>query len=149
MCVFGASFGGYSALMLAAREPDLFRCAVGYVGVYDLTLLDKPRNNRWDDASAAYIRKTVGPDKAALARISPANLADRIRIPVLLVHGGKDKTAPVEHAEAMRAALVKAGRPPEWLLAPDERHGFYDTHNLVKFYETLEAFLGKHLAAKP
>jgi hypothetical protein len=56
-------------------------------------------------------------------------LAARIKAPVLLVHGGKDKRAPLDQAEAMRAALIKAGHPPEWFLAPNEGHGFYDTKN--------------------
>ena len=145
MCVYGASFGGYSALMLAAREPALFKCAVGYIGVYDLTLLARPENNRMDAYRAAYIGKTVGADKAALEKASPVTLAANITAPVLLVHGGKDERAPVEHAEAMRAALVKAGRPPEWFLAPDEGHGFYDTKNVTEFYQRLETFLAKHL----
>ena len=56
--------------------------------------------------------------------------------PVLLVHGEKDKTAPIEHAEAMRAALIKANHPPEWMVAKNEAHGFY---------EMLEAFLDKNI----
>ena len=146
MCVYGASFGGYSALMLAAREPSLFKCAVGYVGVYDLNLLAKPENTRFDTYRANYFARTVGADKAALDRASPVTQADKITVPVLLVHGGKDKTAPVEHADAMRAALVKAGHPPEWFLAPNEGHGFYDTKNVTEFYQRLEAFLAKSLA---
>lgn len=149
MCVYGASFGGYSALMLAAREPGLFKCAVGYAGVYDLNLLAKPLNNRLDTARTNYIHRTVGADRALLDRDSPALQAARITIPVLLVHGDADKTAPVEHAEAMRAALVRAGRPPEWFLASGEGHGFYDIANHTAFYRRLEAFLAKHLAAAP
>jgi dipeptidyl aminopeptidase/acylaminoacyl peptidase len=45
----------------------------------------------------------------------------------------------------MRAALVQAGRPPEWFVAPNEGHGFYDTKNVTEFYQRLEAFLAKHL----
>lgn len=145
MCVFGASFGAYSALMLAAREPSMFRCAVGYAGVYDLNLLGKPENNRLDDLHANYVRKTVGEGRPALDRVSPVLMADRIRVPVLLVHGGRDKTALVEHAEKMRAALTQAGRPPEWMLAPTEGHGFYTTRNRIEFYRRLEAFLARHL----
>jgi dienelactone hydrolase len=145
MCVYGASFGGYSALMLAAREPALFKCAIGYIGVYDLNLLAKAENNRWDGARAAYVRRTVGAEKAALDRASPVTLAAKIGVPVLLVHGGKDKRAPIEHAEAMRAALVKAGHAPEWFVAPNEGHGFYDTKNVTEFYQRLEAFLAKHI----
>jgi dipeptidyl aminopeptidase/acylaminoacyl peptidase len=145
MCAYGGSFGGYSALMLAAREPLLFKCVVGYAGVYDLSLVYKPQNNRWDDALGNYFRKTVGSDKAELARYSPALLADRIVAPVMLVHGGQDKRAVVENAEKMRDALVKAGRPPEWFLVPTEGHGFYTTKNRTEFYQRLEAFLAKHI----
>jgi dipeptidyl aminopeptidase/acylaminoacyl peptidase len=145
MCVYGASFGGYSALMLAAREPTLFKCAVGYAGVYDLSLVYKPQNNRWDESLINFFNKTVGTDKAELERYSPARLADRITAPVMLVHGGQDKTATVENAEKMREALIKAGRPPEWFLAPGEGHGFYTTRNVTEFYQRLEAFLARHL----
>lgn len=145
MCVYGASFGGYSALMLAAREPSLFKCAVGYAGIYDLSLVYKPQNNRWDESTANFFKKTVGTEKAELDRYSPALLADRITVPVMLVHGGQDKTAMVENAEKMREALIKVGRPPEWFLAPGEGHGFYTTKNVTEFYQRLEAFLSKHL----
>jgi len=144
-CAYGASFGAYASLMLATRDSNLFKCAVGYVGVYDLKLLAKPENNRQDDVMAATFRKYVGDDKAELDRISPVMLAAKIKVPVFLVHGGNDKIAPVEHAHAMRAALTAVGRPPEWFLAPTERHGFYDTANRTAFYEKLEAFLARNI----
>jgi dipeptidyl aminopeptidase/acylaminoacyl peptidase len=146
VCAYGASFGGYSALMLAAREPAMFRCAVGYAGVYDLNLLLTSDDAITERRTLNIVKRYVGDDKAELDRFSPVKLASRITAPVLLVHGGKDKRAPVEHAEAIRAALTKAGHPPEWLLAPDERHGFYDTKNRTEFYQRLEAFLAKNLA---
>lgn len=145
MCVYGASFGGYSALMLAARAPDLFKCAVGYAGVYDLALFyEEDEAKRYKRTKNIYI-DYVGQDEQELAKFSPAKLAADIKMPILLVHGGKDKVAPVKHAEVMRDALIKAGRPPEWLLAPNEGHGFYDTKNATAFLEKLQAFLTKHL----
>jgi dipeptidyl aminopeptidase/acylaminoacyl peptidase len=145
MCAYGGSFGGYSALILAAREPSLFKCVIGYAGVYDLNLLFKPQNNRWDESTSNFFKKTVGSDKAELDRYSPAQLADKITAPVMLVHGGQDKTALVDNAEKMRDALIKAGRPPEWFLAPSEGHGFYTIKNRTEFYQRLEAFLAKHI----
>jgi dipeptidyl aminopeptidase/acylaminoacyl peptidase len=143
-CVYGASFGGYSALMLAARDGALFRCAVGYAGVYDLRRFkSEPTGNR--RKTLDWLGKRVGDDETELARQSPAMLADKITIPVLLVHGGKDETAPKEHAFQMRDALTKIGRPPEWLYVDYEGHGFYDTENATNFYQTLETFLAKHL----
>jgi dipeptidyl aminopeptidase/acylaminoacyl peptidase len=145
ICVYGASFGGYSALMLAAREPEMFRCAIGYAGVYDLNLMATTDEARTSKRFQAQLKRFIGTDKAELDRFSPAMLAARIKVPVLLVHGGKDKRAPLNQAEAMRAALVQAGRPPEWFVAPNEGHGFYDTRNVTEFYQRLEAFLAKNL----
>jgi dipeptidyl aminopeptidase/acylaminoacyl peptidase len=145
VCAYGAGFGGYASLMMAAREPELLKCAVGYAGIYDLNLIVNGDNARMDKTIAAFVRRYMGNDKAELDRFSPVTMAASIKAPVLLVHGGKDKTAPVEHAEAMRDALVKANHPPEWLLAPNEGHGFYDTANTLKFHQTLEAFLDKNI----
>jgi dienelactone hydrolase len=145
VCAYGISFGGYSALMLAAREPEMFKCAVGYAGVYDLKLFYKEEEALRNKKIFNFYDKWIGQDKAELDRISPVTLAEKITAPVLLVHGGKDEDAPPEHANLMRAALIKAGRPPEWFYAPDEGHGFYGTDNVTKFYTKLEAFLEKHI----
>jgi dipeptidyl aminopeptidase/acylaminoacyl peptidase len=145
MCVFGASFGGYAALTLASREPDLFRCAIGYAGVYDLKLIlgeDRAKRNK---ATASFVNRFIGGDVAELDRISPAMHAETIKAPVLLIHGGKDKIAPKEHAFHMRDALAKAGHPAEWYYVDYEWHGFYDTENRIEVYRRLETFLAKHL----
>jgi len=145
VCSYGASFGGYAALMLAARDSALIKCAVGYAGVYDLNLILDGDNAKYNKTTASYYRRYLGNDRAELDRFSPARLADRITSPVLLVHGGKDTRAPPAHADAMRAALIKVNRPPEWLFAPNEGHGFYDTANSTRFYQSLESFLDKHI----
>ncbi len=145
VCSYGASFGGYASLMLAAREPALIKCAVGYAGVYDLNLLLTGDNAKYSKSTASHLKRYIGEDKAELDRFSPVKQAAAITSPVLLVHGGKDKIAPPEHAEAMRTALTAVNRPPEWLLAPSEGHGFYDTANRTRFYEALAAFLDKHI----
>ena len=88
----------------------------------------------------------MGNDEAILRKQSPATLASEITLPVLLVHGGNDKITELKQAEMMRDALIKVGRPPEWVLEKDEGHGFYDAKRQQAFYEKLEAFLGKHLA---
>ncbi|WP_426190985.1 S9 family peptidase [Massilia sp. DWR3-1-1] len=144
-CVYGASFGGYSALMLAAREPTLFKCAVGYAGVYDLKRIFKEDATIRRKSTYNYWVNAIGLDDAELARFSPVTLAEKITVPVLLIHGGNDETAPPVQAKVMREALIKAGRPPEWLFAPNEGHGFYDTRNATEMYQTLEAFLAKNI----
>jgi dipeptidyl aminopeptidase/acylaminoacyl peptidase len=145
VCAYGSSFGGYSALMLAAREPAMFKCAVGYAGIYDLNLLYKEDATQREKTRLNTLIKFIGQNKEELDRFSPALLASQITSPVMLVHGEKDTVAPIEHAEAMRAALIKVNRAPEWMVAPNEAHGFYDTKNVTMFYEKLEAFLAKHI----
>ena len=145
ICSYGISFGGYSALMLPIREPGMFKCAIGYAGVYDLPYIFKEPNVIAEKSSAAYLRQTMGADEEALAGQSPSKLADKVKIPVWLIHGGKDEVAPPEHAKRMREALIKAGNVPDWTMEPDEGHGFYDPQRRKDLYLKLEAFLAKHI----
>lgn len=145
VCAYGWSYGAYASLMLAAREPELIKCSVGAGGVYDLPQIYDDEGVKGERQTTNYFIKTMGKDQAALQASSPTRLADKIKIPVLLAHGGKDKTAPIVHAERMRDALAKAGRPPEWMEMAREGHGFYDSENRKQFYLKLEAFLNKHI----
>lgn len=145
IAVYGASFGGYSALMTATRAPDLFRCAIGYAGVYDLKMMYTKgdiNDSRW---GVNYLRRAIGTDDAELAANSPASLAGKIGIPVLLIHGERDERAPLAQARVMRSALEKAGNPPEWISVADEGHGFYKEENNIMLYERVEAFLARNL----
>jgi dipeptidyl aminopeptidase/acylaminoacyl peptidase len=145
VCAYGWSYGGYAALVLAAREPSMFKCSVGAGGVYSLKHIYEGEGVKGEKRPTRYFVKTMGDDQKLLEAASPTRLADRITIPVLLVHGSKDKTAPIVHAEMMRDALTKAGHPPEWMEMPNEGHGFYDSEHQKQFYLRLEAFLGKYI----
>jgi dipeptidyl aminopeptidase/acylaminoacyl peptidase len=145
ICVYGASFGGYSAMMTVIRAPGLFKCAAGYAGVYDLKMMYKKGDVRESKSGRSYLTTVIGRDDAELDANSPDKLADRIDVPVLLVHGEDDRRAPFAQARAMRAALDAAHKPYEWLAKPGEGHGFYDEKNRVEFYNTLQAFLEKHI----
>ncbi|MBZ2208207.1 alpha/beta hydrolase family protein [Massilia soli] len=145
VCVYGGSFGGYAAMMLPIREPSMFKCSVGFAGRYDLPSRFKQDSMVGDKMGKNYITRTMGNDPAMLAKYSPTQHADKIKIPVLLVHGKKDKTTQLDQAEMMRDALIKAGNAPEWMLDDIEGHGFYDTENRKRFYEKLEGFLAKHI----
>lgn len=141
--VFGASYGGYAAMMLPVMEPGLFRCAAGLAGAYDLSLLLKNDAARYSERSRRFYEDAFGSDPATR---SPVELAERIKVPVFLAHGDKDERTEPKHAERMKSALEKAGNPPEWMMVPKEGHGFAKLSNQVAFYDRLEAFLGKHLA---
>ncbi len=145
ICSFGASFGAYASMMSAIRAPELFRCAVGYAGVYDLALMYDHPGARVGSKLYNYYVKVLGQDESQLAANSPARLASALVAPVLLVHGAADERTPPAQAHAMRDALTKAGRPPEWMYVSGEGHGFFGEKNRQAFYEKLEAFLAKHI----
>ncbi|MCD9088264.1 S9 family peptidase [Stenotrophomonas sp. SY1] len=143
ICIYGASYGGYAALMGAVRDPQLYRCAVGYVGVYDLELMHRDasegsRSGRTWAADWLGARSTLG------AR-SPTRLAEQIKVPVFLAAGGKDERAPIEHSRNMERALKRAGVPVETLYYPNEGHGFYTQEHRREYYARLLGFLSRHL----
>lgn len=146
ICIFGASYGGYAALMGVAREPALYRCAIGYIGVYDLPLMYGQGDIREDFTGMAFLRDWVG-DKDGLASVSPVHLADRIEVPVFLAAGGEDERAPIEHSRRMERALAKAGVPVETLYYDTEGHGFHVEARRVEFNRRVLAFLARHLGA--
>jgi dipeptidyl aminopeptidase/acylaminoacyl peptidase len=152
-CVAGASYGGYSTLMGLVRDPELYRCGVAIVAVTDPFLY--LQGSWWiDDDISGYGRRYSLPrlvgdperDAAMLKAASPLEQAARITRPLLLMHGGRDLRVPVQHAERLREALRAAGREPEWVVYPDEGHGFLRLDNRVDMARRIEAFLGRHLA---
>jgi dipeptidyl aminopeptidase/acylaminoacyl peptidase len=145
VCVYGVSYGAYAALMLPAREPSMFKCSIGMAGVYNLPRMYDDEGVKGEKFATNYLKKTMGEDRSALDAASPTALAAAIKVPVLLVHGTKDKVAPIVHGEMMRDALAKAGHPAEWIEVANEGHGFYDSERRKQYYQKLEAFLAKHL----
>ncbi|GGX11293.1 alpha/beta hydrolase family protein [Undibacterium macrobrachii] len=146
VCVFGISFGGYAALMAPIRAPGMFKCAVGYSGRYDLASRLKREDISSDKQATNFVVESMGNDPLVLAQQSPTSQAEKIKIPVFLAHGTKDETTQLDQAEKMRDALIKVGNSPEWMLAKNEGHGFYDSEHRRDFYTRLETFLKKHLS---
>ena len=146
VCIYGGSFGGYSAMMAPIRAPGLFKCAFGYVGVYDIDLMFKKGDIPARESGLRYLRRTHGTDAASWTRNSPAKRAGEIKIPVFLAAGARDMRAPPEQTEAMEKALVAAGNPPEGtIIQSGEMHGFYDVKNRVALYTTMLDFFQRHL----
>jgi dipeptidyl aminopeptidase/acylaminoacyl peptidase len=145
ICIYGASYGGYAALMGVAREPTLYRCAAGYVGVYHLSMMFEQGDTHETQIGRNYLEEVLGTDEASLRARSPVTLADRIEAPVLLIHGKVDWRADFKHAKRMRQALEDAGKHVEWLAFAKEGHGIFDEDNRKEAYEALLAFFGKYL----
>jgi dipeptidyl aminopeptidase/acylaminoacyl peptidase len=145
ICLYGASYGGYASLMGVAKEPDLYRCAAGYVGVYDLNMLWGQGDISQSLHGKDFLQEAVG--KQGLDAASPNKLAARIKVPVFLAAGGADVRAPQEHSEAMERALKAAGVPVETLYYPTEGHGFYKVEHNREYYTRLLAFLSRHIGS--
>lgn len=145
ICMYGASYGAYASLMGVAKEPGLYQCAAGYVGVYDLVLLSA-QESRESKRSNTWTSEWMGKGES-LAPVSPNRIADRIKVPVFLAAGGEDDIAPIEQTEKMESALKKAGVPVETLYYRTEGHGFYTVEHQREYYSKLLAFLDRHIGA--
>jgi len=144
ICIYGASYGAYSAMMGTVREPGMYQCAAGYVGVYDLPMMFTRGDVQERGSGMTYLRDWLG-DPAKLGAVSPVTLAGQIKVPVFLAAGGEDKRAPIEHTKRLEAALKKAGTPVESLYYSTEGHGFYRPEHEREYYSRLLAFLSNSL----
>lgn len=147
VCIYGASYGGYAALMSAVREPDLYRCTVGYVGVYDL---DAQRDADFmeHESGRNYLKDVYPPTKAERAAQSPGYGVDRLKAPVMLVHGEKDVRVPIKNMHFLVSQMEKAGKKPEVVVVePKEGHGFRDVENNVNLYTKMLGFFDKYIGS--
>src|SRR5690606_3517088 len=146
ICTYGASYGGYAALQSVVREPERYRCTIGYVGVYSLPLMTRDGDIPRTESGRAYLARVLPESVGEQQAQSAAFNVDRINVPVMLVHGERDERVPMSQYRALKSALVDAGKPPEVeILAPKEGHGFQELGNNVRLYNAMEAFLGKHI----
>lgn len=149
ICIYGGSFGGYSALMAPIREPGMFKCTFGYVGVYDVDMMFKRGDIPQSNMGLRYLRRTHGTDASGWKQNSPAQRAAEVKIPVYLAAGARDVRTPPEQTELMHKALVEAGNRPEGLIIQSgEMHGFYDVENRVKLYTEMLQFFDRHIGKK-
>ena len=154
-CIAGASYGGYSTLMGLINNPELYQCGIAWVGVTDPLLFIKGSWLTVDDISDTArkfsLPALVGDPEKDLAMLkanSPVEQAARIRAPLLLVYGGEDKRVPLEHGTRLRSAMQKAGLNPQWVVYPDEGHGFLLKESRVDFAKKMEDFLDANLKNK-
>jgi dipeptidyl aminopeptidase/acylaminoacyl peptidase len=146
ICIYGGSFGGYSALMAPAIEQDLFKCAFGYVGMYDAQIQLRLSDTSDSASGRRYLERAFGATRAEQDAMSPITHADKIKIPVFLAAGARDARCPPEHTEKMFAALEAAGNKPEGMIIQSgEMHGFYDVENRVNLYTQMLKFFGAHI----
>lgn len=145
VCIYGASYGGYAALEGAVREPDLYKCAIGYAGVYDLRVQLDDSDTRESKVGRSYLSLALGDDRDDLLARSPLGGVSRIKSNVLLVHGGKDPRVPIKNFYEMTKALDKNNKHYEQLVMPDEGHGFFVPEHSQQAYEKMLEFLDRNI----
>ncbi|NRF66224.1 S9 family peptidase [Aquincola sp. S2] len=146
VCIVGGSYGGYAALMGAAKTPELYRCVVSFAGVSDLMALGA--HQRGFVNGAAVFERQVGStwdDSERLKATSPRRLAAQFKAPVLLVHGTLDRSVPFEHSDMMADALKDAGKPHRFVKQEEGDHHLSNQAHRTQFFRELEAFLAEHI----
>jgi dipeptidyl aminopeptidase/acylaminoacyl peptidase len=150
VAVYGGSYGGYAALVGAAFTPGLFRCAVDIVGPSNLITFIETVPPYWSSYLEMLYHRVGHPitDREFLESRSPLSRAEEIRIPLLIAQGANDPRVKQSESEQIVAALRDKGIDHQYLLFPDEGHGFAKPENRLKFYQVAEGFLAKHLGGR-
>lgn len=143
--IVGASYGGYAALMGATKTPDLFKCGVSFAGMSDLVAMYRSFSHY--KLKNTY-REQFGNDKDQLKETSPIRMVDRIKIPILLIHGDQDASVPVSQSRRMAKALKKANKKYQYVELEGATHHLDYLPDRKKTFEAIEKFLSKNLPAK-
>ncbi|WP_405228370.1 S9 family peptidase [Lentisalinibacter sediminis] len=148
ICIYGASYGGYAAMAGATFTPELYQCAINYVGVTDIPLLFDS-NAAWRLLRPELVRDVGDPeaDRELLDDRSPVNHADKIRVPILMGYGKQDVRVTIEHALRMEEQLKLHEVEHELIIKDDEGHGFRKFENQVDWYSRVIEFLDENLKA--
>ncbi len=144
LCAMGGSYGGYLTLMTLAVNPELWRCGVEIVGIFNLVTFIRntsPYRRRY------RITEYGDPDKHGeiMLKLSPATHADKIKAPLLVIHGARDPRVPVSEAEQLVEQLRSRGIQVEYLRFDDEGHGIAKLENRLQAYTKALEFIAKHL----
>jgi dipeptidyl aminopeptidase/acylaminoacyl peptidase len=150
IAIYGGSYGGYAALVGATFTPDLFCCAVDIVGPSNLITLIKTVPPYWSIFLANLHRRVGNPDteEEFLKSRSPLFRVDQIKIPMLVAQGANDPRVKQSEAEQIVEAMQSKGIAHEYMLFPDEGHGFAKPENRLKFYAACEKFLATYLGGR-
>jgi dipeptidyl aminopeptidase/acylaminoacyl peptidase len=144
--MMGASYGGYAAMWAAARNPDIYRCSISFAGISEVRPMLRYEGSGW--IARRYYRdwrdRIRGAEKFDLDAVSPLSRAAQIKVPVLIAHGEADKIVPVGQSKRIHEALRQARIDHEFVIYPQEGHGFANTAHSVDFLKRVEAFLAKH-----
>ncbi|MEO8109455.1 MAG: S9 family peptidase [Ginsengibacter sp.] len=151
VAIYGGSYGGYATLAGVTFTPDLYACAVDYVGVSNLFTFMKTIPPYWKPYLAMWQELVGDPvkDSVLMADASPALHADKIKTPLFVAQGANDPRVNKAESDQMVEALKKKGVDVEYMVKNDEGHGFANENNRIDFYKAMDKFFAKYLSPKP
>ncbi len=152
VAIYGGSYGGYATLAGLAFTPDLYAAGVSYVGPSNIITLLNSIPPYWAPIKKIF-NVRVGDlenadDVKRLESQSPLNSARQIKAPLLVVQGANDPRVKKAESDQIVVAMRELNRPVEYLVAPDEGHGFAGKENRLAFYASMEKFFSKHLKGR-
>ncbi|NNF06113.1 MAG: prolyl oligopeptidase family serine peptidase [Candidatus Eisenbacteria bacterium] len=151
--IFGGSYGGYATLAGVTFTPDMYAAAIPYVAPSSLITLIESFPAYWRPfLKGTWFTRVGDPDVAAdreyLEEQSPLNYVDQIETPLLVVHGANDPRVKQAESDQIVVALLEKGHDVEYIVAPDEGHGFRAPNNRAALAVAMERFLSKHLGGR-
>lgn len=146
ICIVGGSYGGYMALAGATFSPDLYACAISYAGLSDLNRM-VDMGTSFESESNSVWKRRIGADVDShkLDSQSPANFADQVKIPILLLHSDKDTTVPIQQSEIEQRALERAGKQVQFVKLSGDDHYLEFADTRIQFLREIETFLAAHI----
>ncbi|NNG25186.1 S9 family peptidase [Telluria aromaticivorans] len=154
VCIAGASYGGYAALMGLVKDPDLYKCGINWVGVTDIDLLfnghwsfESDLSEDWKKHGMPVLIGDPAKDAAQFKATSPVEQAARITQPLLMAYGAVDQHVPLYHGNKFRDAVKNHNKQVEWVVYQDEGHGWSQPETRYDFWKRVEQFLDKNIGA--
>ena len=144
IAAMGQSYGGFMVLACLCTDPDVWAAGVDIYGLANfISFFEHTHPSRRAHRAREY--GSPEHDRELLERISPLNHVDRIKAPILAIHGEQDMRVPIGETEQIVAALRARGVPTELIRLPDEGHGLVKLHNRLRVYPAIAAFLDRYL----
>ncbi len=147
VAIYGGSYGGYATLSGITKTPELYACAVDYVGVANMFTFMNSIPPYWEPYRKMMYEMVGDPkaDSVMMANVSPVNHVDKIRCPLLVAQGANDPRVNKAESDQVVEALRKKGLTVEYIVKDNEGHGFYNEENKFEFYGAMEKFFEQHL----
>jgi dipeptidyl aminopeptidase/acylaminoacyl peptidase len=146
--ITGGSYGGYMTMAGVTEFPDLFKAGVNLFGIVNFATFFQ-QSEPWMAAISTVEYGDPATQTDLLARLSPIHKLDRIQAPLMVQHGANDTNVPVVEAEQIVQSMKSRGVPVEYVLFPDEGHGWRKVPNRVRSITSMVEFFRRHLGAVP